>query len=234
MTVDPIPHFRGDAYLRINARRLEHLATLGLPIAGRSVLELGAGIGDLTSYFLDRGCRVTAVDGRAENVEVMRRRFEGEDVEVVEADLNDPPTLSASYDVVFAYGVLYHLADPAAALAWMTKLAGEMLVLSTCVTPNSSDGVNATTEDPIWASQALDGRACRPDRRWVFERLGSLMPHAYTTLTQPAHEEFPLDWSAPIHSATGLSRAVFIGSRVSLDDRPLLTTELPLRHADRA
>ena len=54
-------------YLRLNARRLEHLASLGLPIAGGEVLEVGAGIGDLTSFFLDRGCSVTAIQPRPEN-----------------------------------------------------------------------------------------------------------------------------------------------------------------------
>jgi len=59
--------FRSFQYLRMNARRLEHLAGLGLPIAGRDVLEVGAGIGDLTSFFLDRGCSVTAIEPRPEN-----------------------------------------------------------------------------------------------------------------------------------------------------------------------
>lgn len=49
----------------------------------------------------------------------------------------------------------------------------------------------------------------------------------YAPLTQPAHEEFPLDWTAPRQPGT-LSRAVFIASRQPLD-HPLLTTELPDR-----
>jgi hypothetical protein len=51
----------------MNARRREHLAGLGLPIAGRDVLEVGAGIGDLTSFFLDRGCSVASIEPRPEN-----------------------------------------------------------------------------------------------------------------------------------------------------------------------
>jgi hypothetical protein len=52
------PHYR-----RINARRLEHLIELGLPLQQRSVLELGAGVGELTSFFLDRGCRNSSFIG---------------------------------------------------------------------------------------------------------------------------------------------------------------------------
>ena len=70
--------FRTEHYLWINARRLEHLATLGLPLRGTRVLELGAGIGDLTSFFLDRDCTVLALEGRAENRAVFERLHEDE------------------------------------------------------------------------------------------------------------------------------------------------------------
>lgn len=41
-------HFHSIFYLRHNARRQEHLATLGLDLGNKSVLEVGAGIGDHT------------------------------------------------------------------------------------------------------------------------------------------------------------------------------------------
>src|SRR5688572_10851078 len=63
--------FHAPSYLRHNARRLEHLATLGLPIAGSTVLEVGAGIGDHTSFYLDRGCTVTTVEAREANCHVI-------------------------------------------------------------------------------------------------------------------------------------------------------------------
>src|SRR5258706_7389962 len=56
--------FRSLGYLRHNQRRQEHLASLGLELADRSVLELGAGVGDHTTFFLDLGCTVTAVEPR--------------------------------------------------------------------------------------------------------------------------------------------------------------------------
>src|ERR1700682_5619401 len=51
-------HFHSSSYLRHNASRQEHLATLGLDLNNKSVLEVGAGIGDHTTFFLDRGCEV--------------------------------------------------------------------------------------------------------------------------------------------------------------------------------
>lgn len=60
---DPLTHFTNSHYQRINQRRLEHLASLHLPLENRSVLEVGAGIGDLTSFFLDRNCEVVITEG---------------------------------------------------------------------------------------------------------------------------------------------------------------------------
>ena len=71
---DARSHFLSDLYIRHNARRLEHLASLHLDLRHKSVLELGAGIGDHSSFYLDRGCRVTAVEPRPENVAVLRER----------------------------------------------------------------------------------------------------------------------------------------------------------------
>ncbi|MEG4231950.1 hypothetical protein QUA40_07545 [Microcoleus sp. Pol11C3] len=62
--IDSITVFHCDGYLRHNQRKLEHLASLGLDIVGKTVLELGAGIGDHTSFFRDRSCEVIVTEGR--------------------------------------------------------------------------------------------------------------------------------------------------------------------------
>ena len=59
----PYGAFHSTPYLSHNARRLEHLASLNLPIHGSSVLEVGAGIGDHTTFYTDRGCAVVATEG---------------------------------------------------------------------------------------------------------------------------------------------------------------------------
>jgi hypothetical protein len=76
-------------------------------------------------------------------------------------------------------------------------------------------------------SQSVSGIGCRPTRPWLFKRLSQLFPHAYVPRTQPSHEDFPLDWSAPPNLARA-SRAVFIASRKPLDN-PWLLDHLPDR-----
>src|SRR5262245_54746689 len=60
--------FDTPAALAINRARLEHLASLGLPLAGKRVLDAGCGVGHLAQFFRERGCEVVCVDGREENI----------------------------------------------------------------------------------------------------------------------------------------------------------------------
>src|SRR5258706_16223209 len=90
-------------YLRHDQRRLEHLASLGLSIAGSSVLEVGAGIGSHTSFFLDRDCTVVSTEARPENLELLSARHPG--LEVRRLDLDNPDSsLEETFDIVYCYG----------------------------------------------------------------------------------------------------------------------------------
>jgi len=213
-------------YYRHNQRRLEHLATLGLDIAGAGVLEVGAGIGDHTSFFLDRGCRVVSSDARPENVAVLRSRFPGLAVLTLDLDHPDPATLGQTFDIVYCYGLLYHLERPAEALAFMARHCRKLLLLETCVSGGDSPAIHACDEPKDNRTQAYSGQGCRPTRPWVFAQLKRLFEFVYVPLTQPNHVEFPTDWcSSP---TTPLTRSVFIAARQRLTNT-LLVEELPMQ-----
>lgn len=222
--------FHDGAYLRHNARRQEHLATLGLDLANKSVLELGAGIGDHTTFFLDRACKVHCTEPREDNLKLIRHRYESDpNVTVEQLDLDGAlPDAAPSYDVVYCYGVLYHLSRPAEALAWLCDRAADLLLLETCVSFSDEDKHFPVSEESSDQSQAITGTGCRPSRVWVMNRIKERMPHVYVTTTQPWHEQFPLDWT---DGGTGhtpsLSRAVFVGSRAPLD-LPTLVDKVPM------
>jgi 2-polyprenyl-3-methyl-5-hydroxy-6-metoxy-1,4-benzoquinol methylase len=213
--------FSSDFYQRHNKRRQEHLASLHLDLSGRSVLEIGAGIGDHTSFFLDRNCRVTSTDGRPECVAALKARHP--QTNVLRYDANgEPPAEIQPHQIVYAYGVLYHLKQPAHALATMSRLCTEMLLLETCVS-NGSESPVAWAEEADEATQALDGTGCRPTRQWVWSQLSKLFEHVYVTTTQPWHEEFPVDWTKDY---PGLIRSVFVASRRPIENRLLSPTLL--------
>lgn len=217
--------FTHDAYQRHNKRRQEHLASLLLPLGGKTVLELGAGIGDHTSFFLDRQCIVTVTDAREENVSCVRARFPLVDARIVDIEADSTSDLPP-HDIVYAYGLLYHLANPGAALMRMASLANDMLLLETCVSFGKHEAVNQITEDTADPTQAAHGIGCRPTRPWVFSSLKRHFAYVYVPRTQPWHEEFPTDWlGMPPANATRLYRSVFIASRLPLGN-PLLVDHL--------
>jgi len=217
-----IENFLNEPYQRHNRRRQEHLASLRLPLSGKRVLEFGAGIGDHTSFFLDRGCTVTVTDAREENVRHIRARFPDVDARIVDVEVGLPPDLER-HDVVYAYGLLYHLGDPASALVRMASVASEMLLLETCVSFGNGENVNATKEDMRNPTQAVHGLGCRPTRAWVFHALARQFEHVYLPLTQPWHEEFPVKWDGPPPvNGTGLYRSVYIASRHSMTNDRLI------------
>jgi hypothetical protein len=182
--IDPREEFSGRHYLRHNRRRQEHLATLGLQLAGRSVIEVGAGIGDHTEFFLDRECSVLTSEGRPENVQILRDRFPY--IAVRWLDLDDPdPDFHESAEVVYCYGTLYHLSRPERALEFMADACTDLLLVETCVSFGEGQELNPVDEPVEHPSQSLSGRGCRPTRAWVFDRLGSLFPFVYVPRTQP-------------------------------------------------
>jgi SAM-dependent methyltransferase len=222
-----ISEFRDSHYIRHNQRRQEHLASLGLPLEGRSVLELGAGIGDHTTFFIDRNCSVCVSDGRPELYEIIRKRYHWMRTELLNLE-NPDQNFTDKYDIVYAYGLLYHVRNPSLALNAMARWSGELLLLETCVSMGEDISVNLVSEPSQNVTQAISGTGCRPTRRWVFHALRELFPHVYTTVTQPWHPEFPLDWDR--NPAAELTRAIFVASRRPLE-LSTLTTDLPRRQS---
>lgn len=221
----PASVFWSPAYMRHTQRRQEHLASLGLSLSGYSVLEVGAGIGDHTSFFLDRGCTVTITDGRPSNLGYIQRRFPERQARLL--DLEDPDPRIETVDAVYCYGTLYHLGRPAEAVEYLAARCRQVMLVETCVSMAHDNSFNPEVEDARNVSQATSGLGCRPTRRWVWTELARRFPYVYATTTQPWHDEFPLDWSLePIGDM--LTRAVFVASRNPIDS-PFLTTELPVR-----
>jgi hypothetical protein len=199
---------------------------LGLDLSGTTVLEVGAGIGDHATFFLDRGCTVVSLEARPENLERISENISNyygfyqspkpARHKSLRFDLEtDDGGSLGKFDVVYAYGILYHLKKPDRAVRLMRDWCKRLCLVETCVSFGEDEDVGLMPECQGAESQALHGVGCRPTRRWVFQALRQAFTYVYLPVTQPNHEEFPLDWTQP---ATGdlLMRAVFIASWLPL------------------
>lgn len=229
--------FREPRYLRHSARRLEHLASLHLDISGRSVLELGAGIGEHSQFFLDRGCSVFSVEPRDENVAFMRKRHSddaehlpGKNHFVLKASADEAVELLSGnkFEIVYNYGLLYHMANPREFLRASTGLCGGLYLLETAI----SDLVSMDTkysEDQANLTNAIDGECVLLSREEIFSILQEEFRYAYVPRTQPAHEQFLKDWIRAPDINPGRHRAIFIGSLTPIES-PLLSPVLLMEH----
>lgn len=219
---EPLPEgggvetFDTPAALEINRARMSHLDSLGLPLENKSVLDVGCGVGHLAQFFVDRNCRVVCVDGRPENVRALASRYPklGAHVANVESEL---PTFG-QYDIVFSYGLLYHLENPLAGLRSMVAACKELLLLETIVCDHELPLVLLDDETKTF-SQALCGVGSRPTPSFVvmaLDRLG--LPFIYAPRIPPAYPDFrfewqnKLDWRRDGHPI----RCVFVASRNAL------------------
>lgn len=183
-------NFLTQHYQRHNQRRLEHLASLGLPLSGKTVLEVGAGIGDHTSFFIDRECAVTCSDARPDLLQILHDRHAGIVTYLWDVE-SAPPQSIPVCQIVYAYGILYHTLQPKTVLENFASLCSEMLLLETCVSFGDEELVNVTPERPNDPTQAMRGFGCRPTRPWIFSNLKRLFPFVYVTKTQPGMRNSP-------------------------------------------
>ena len=208
--------------LAINRARLEHLASLDLDIQNRSVLEVGAGIGLHTPFFTERGCDVMITDGAPDNMAEIRRRHPQSRNRLLDLESNRPLDDLGEFDIIYCYGLLYHMSNPDSVLKRLSEICRDKILLELICHPGTDNQVDFVA-DPGGLNQSTIGRGCRPSRSWVLQTLSKYFGHGYITKTQPDHEDFPTDWDRPTRANT---RAIFVGSKNAIQHDLLLTVPL--------
>lgn len=215
--------FESDDAVAINRARLDHLGSLDLPLTGKSVLDVGSGPGHLAQFFVERGCRVLSTDARPENIEYLNGLYPGHAASVLDVE-RDPVEPLGRFDVIFCYGLLYHLENPAAAIRKLVGACDELFLLETMVC-DSRAAVLRLEDEYLSLNQALHGLAHRPSPAWVammFDRAG--MHHVYLAADPPRHPDYQFDWRDDLATERDghLLRGVFVASREPLHNGALI------------
>ncbi|MFP5256681.1 MAG: class I SAM-dependent methyltransferase [Acidimicrobiia bacterium] len=130
-------------------------------LAGKRVLEVGCGSGNLTTFHALRGARAVGVDVSAGMLQLARRRAEAnsvsDQVELFAQPIEDLDQPEGSFDVVLANQVLHHL-DLPRAMPNISRLVG--------------DGGTAIFVEPVLFVPEIVRRArySRPVTRWFPSR----------------------------------------------------------------
>jgi SAM-dependent methyltransferase len=210
----------------INKARLDCLATLQLPLRGKRVLDVGCGVGHLAQFFVRHGCDVSCVDARPENIARLKTLYPGLKAQVFDLE-RDSSTVLGSFEIVLAFGLLYHLENPFRALRTLSAAAQELLLIETVVSDHSLPAV-VMCEEPTAFNQAVENIGCRPTPSFVALALRSSgFPYVYAPRVVPDHPDFHVDWKNDLADAREghLLRCLFVASRLPMAN-PNLTALL--------
>ncbi len=209
--------------IEINRARMEHLASLNLPIEGKRVLDVGCGVGHLAQFFVSKGCEVLCVDARKENISSLQTRYPGLNAIVADIEVGSLSKFG-KFDTVFCYGLLYHLENPLVALRNMSSVCKELFFLETTVTDHILPIVKIEDESLAF-SQASRGLGCRPSPSYIVMALNRIgFKFVYAPRKSPQHRDFQFRWKNDLsHWRNGHPlRCIFVASRVELQNPNLV------------
>jgi SAM-dependent methyltransferase len=208
----------------INQARIANLTSMGLAFAGKHVLDIGCGVGHLGARLSEMGGNVVCVDGRESNIGSLRERYPRLEAHVGNVESEDLSRFGR-FEIVFCYGLLYHLENPLQSLRNMAAVCDEMLLLETIICDHELALVRVEDESTD-VNQALGGIAGRPTPHYVVLALNRVgFPFVYAPVTPPEHEDFRFEWRNNLDCARDGHnlRCIFVASRNELHNPALIS-----------
>jgi tRNA (mo5U34)-methyltransferase len=143
---------------------------------GKNYADIGAADGDMAFYLASLGNTCDIHDNAPTNYNDLAgprhmQRVLGLPVEVLELDLDSPFKMDRRYDLIFLFGVLYHVKNPIYVLEQLAE-ASRYLLLGTRIARSFS--VDGSDLSEISAAYLLEARESNndPGNFWVFTEAG--------------------------------------------------------------
>ena len=211
--LDNLRNFRTHRYFIMNELRWRLLLQTGLDFRYKTIFEPGAGVGDQTEWLLGLGVsKVIVSDGREENVSVIKKRFGADErVSILQMDLESLVAkrqgLGLSADIIFLWGVYYHVEDPGPDYPILRSLAevGEVIALDYLESTRSDYVEDYSDYNP---STSLHLSASRPTESSMVKAIRDNFGYAYF----PSEQMNYFDPAAP-----DTPRKIIVGSKLPLD-----------------
>lgn len=209
-----VESFRSDRYYWINEYRWRLFLQTGIQIRNKTVFEPGAGIGDQTAWLLERGAsRIYVSEAREINVDIIRKRFKDDSRVVLLENGNlesllDNTNFHLNVDLVYMWGVYYHIYDPIPDFPILQKLS-EFAPTIAFDYQESLKGKNYIEEyDYDFPSASFGGKSWRQTRAAMIEGVRASFGHVYFPLEQ-------MNWRDP--ATPEAPRKIIIGSKNELE-----------------
>ncbi len=212
----------------INLARMTHLTSLQFSLKGKTILDVGCGVGHLAQFLFEQGGNVVCVDGREQNIISLRSRYPNLTAHVIDIDI-EPLSQLGTFDIVFCYGLLYHLENPLAALCNIVTSCRQILLLETLVCDHNLPLLHLIDE-PLSPNQALRGLGCRPSPSYVAMALNRVgFPFVYAPKVSPKHRDFRFEWKNDLEAWRNGHplRCIFIASHTELQNPHLVNLFTP-------
>jgi SAM-dependent methyltransferase len=181
----------------------------------KTVLDLGCGLGHYAKFLQGHGLQVLGVDGRAENVEEARRRYPEINFEL--ADAQDPKlTQLGKFDLVFCFGLLYHLENPFRVIRSIAAMASRLALVEGIVYPSPEPAMMLMDENQ-GGDQGLEYMAFYPSEVCLVKMLRrSGLQQCFTPVQMPEHPEYHV-------GANGFRRRTVLAASPTAVSSPVLS-----------
>ena len=177
-----------------------------------TAVDVGCGLGHFSGYLKSLGLNVLAVDGREQNVEEAQRR--NPSIRAVRYNAEDTALKTlGTFDLVFCFGLLYHLENPLLAIRNLEAITGKVFFAEGVIYPGETPTMGLVDEGH-YDDQGLNHLAFYPTDACLQKMLYRAgFGFVYRLALMPQHSEYQGSLDVPRFRTMLVASREFIASR---------------------